>query len=83
MILLTFWAFLSKIAANNILFFFFFYFLEKIRTDISCESSAQQMIHMKCQVLFSLKNKNEIKMSFAAVVIRALRLKTWSYSMAV
>ena len=24
--------------------------------DISCESSARQTIHMKCQVLFSLKN---------------------------
>ena len=32
-----------------------------MRLDISCESSAQQMIHMKCQVLFSLKNN---KMNF-------------------
>ena len=29
--------------------------LEKIRLGISCESSARQTIHMKCQVLFSLK----------------------------
>ena len=32
-----------------------FLFSEKIRFDISCESSARQMIHMKCQALFSLK----------------------------
>ena len=29
----------------------------KIRLDISCEMSAWQMIHMKCEVLFSLNNK--------------------------
>ena len=27
---------------------FFFYFSEKTSLDISCESSAKQMIHMKC-----------------------------------
>ena len=30
----------------------------KIRLDISSESSAEQTIHMKCQVLFSLNNNN-------------------------
>ena len=30
---------------------------EKIRLAVSCESSAKQMIHMKCQVLFFLKYK--------------------------
>ena len=34
----------------------FFLFSEKIRLDNSCESSAWQMIHMKCQVLSYLKN---------------------------
>ena len=29
----------------------------KISLDISCESSAWQIIHMKCQDLFSMKNK--------------------------
>ena len=29
---------------------------EKIKLNISCESSARQMIHMKCQALFSLNN---------------------------
>ena len=36
-------------------------FFMKIRLGISCESSARQMIHMKCQVLFSLEKQNKIK----------------------
>ena len=40
-------------------FFFFFYFSEKTSLEISCESSAWQTIHMKCQDLFSLKNKKK------------------------
>ena len=43
-----------------ILFYFFFFFSEKTSLDISCESSVWQMIHMKCQDLFSLKNKKKI-----------------------
>ena len=40
-------------AAGDILkYFFFVYFSEKIRLDISCESSARQTIHMKCQASF-------------------------------
>ena len=34
-------------------------FAEKMRLGISCESSAGQMIHMKCQALFSLKEKTK------------------------
>ena len=34
-------------------------FSEKIRLDISCESSARQRIHMKHQVLFSSKDKSK------------------------
>ena len=46
-------------AADNIdKYFFFFFFSEKIRLDISFESSARQRIHMKLQALFSLKNKS-------------------------
>ena len=30
------------------MFFVMLYFAEKIRLNISCESSARQMIHMKC-----------------------------------
>ena len=32
-------------------------FLEKIRLDVSTESSARQRIHMKNQALFSLKDQ--------------------------
>ena len=65
----------AKFVADDI-FFFFFFFPEKTSLDISCESSAKQMIHMKCQDLFSLKNKKKKKkMSSAAVVIDALRVK--------
>ena len=51
----------------------FFYFSEKTSRDISCESSVKQKIHMKCQDMFSLKNKKK-KMSSAAVVIGALKV---------
>ena len=39
------------------LFFFllFFFFKENKPCAVSCESSARQTIHMKCQVLFILK----------------------------
>ena len=36
-------------------------FSEKIRLDVSCESSARQRIHMKRQALFSLKDKKKEK----------------------
>ena len=45
---------ITTAADDNLLFYFF---SEKTSLDISCESSAKQMIHMKCQDLFSLKNK--------------------------
>ena len=44
-------------AADDIYKYFFIVFSEKIRLDISCESSARQRIHMKNQALFSLKDK--------------------------
>ena len=43
-------------AAGNIWLFQCVLFFRNIKLDISCESSATQMIHMKCQVLFSQKN---------------------------
>ena len=52
----------EKIAADNILIFHF-YLSKKIRFDFSSESSALQTIHMKYQVLFSLKNNEEIFMN--------------------
>ena len=44
----------SKIVADDILMYSF-YISEKIYLDISCESSAWQTNHMKCQDLFSFK----------------------------
>ena len=52
-------------------------FPEKIRLDISCESSAMQRIHMKCEALFSLKDKIDkkiIKLSSAAILLGSLRV---------
>ena len=40
----------------DLFFFYIFYFQKKTSLDISCESSAKQMIHMKSKDLFSLKN---------------------------
>ena len=62
----------SKLTAEDILNFLF-YFLEKIRLIISYELFAKQMIHMKCQDLFSLKIKLKKKMLSAAVVTGALK----------
>ena len=54
---------------------FFHCFSEKIRLDISCESSARQRTSMKHQALFPLKvlEKKIIKVLSAAVVIGALK----------
>ena len=47
-------------AADDIHKYFSFFFLsEKIRIDVSSESSARQRIHMKNQALFSLKDKSK------------------------
>ena len=55
----------AKFVADNILNFSFIiiYFSEKISLDISCESSAWLMIHMKCQD-FILWEKNKKKYFF-------------------
>ena len=52
----------TKIAADDILIFYF-YLSKKIRLDFSCESSAKQRVHLKHQVLFSLKNNEKIFMN--------------------
>ena len=51
-------------AADNVLKYFLNIFLETIRLDIPCELSTKQMIHMKCQAIFSLKNNNVVCYSF-------------------
>ena len=38
---------------------YFSLFSEKIRFDVSCESSSRQRIHMKNQALFSLKDRSK------------------------
>ena len=56
-------------------YFEMLYVSEKIRLDISCESSARQMIHMKCPVLFSMKNnKKNFGMLSATNLLSALRV---------
>ena len=55
---------------------FFFYFSEETSLDISCESSAWQMIHMKCRDLFSLKNnKKNFECCLLQILLGALRVK--------
>ena len=55
---------------------FFFYFSEKTSLNISCESSAWQMIHMKCQDLFSPKNnKKNFECCLLQILLGALRVK--------
>ena len=45
--------------------------------DISCELSAKQTIHIKCEAFFS-KNKTEIRMPSATILNDALRVKLQS-----
>ena len=57
-------------AADDIHKYIFHCFSEKIRLDVSSESSARQRIHMNNQALFSLKDKSQkIKMSSAAIFV--------------
>ena len=67
LVVLTLKVLVTTTADDTLKNVYFYYFLEKIRLDISCELSAdhshdmpnlilaKQMIHMKCQALFSLK----------------------------
>ena len=61
-------------AADDILFNFF---SEKIRLDISSESSARQRIHMKNQALFSSKDKSKkLKCCLLQFLFGTLRVNT-------
>ena len=51
---------MQKVTEAVDILIFYFYLLKKIRLDFSCESSAEQRIHLKHQVLFSLKNNEKI-----------------------
>ena len=46
-----------KTAADDSLKIVFNVFVEKIRHNVSCESSARQRIHMKHHAIFSAKDK--------------------------
>ena len=47
-----------KFSADDILKYFS-YIPQKARVDISCKLSPVETIHMKCQILFSGKNKKK------------------------
>ena len=54
---------------------YFSFFSEKMRLDISCESSARQRIHRKQQALvFFLKDKSKLNVSSAAILLGSLRV---------
>ena len=58
-------------------FFFFIVLSEKIRLDVSSESSVRQRIHMKNQALFSSKDKNKkLKCLLLQFLFGALRVKS-------
>ena len=64
----------SKIVVDNYLSN---YISEKIRLDISCESSAWQMIHKMSSLIFSkiVKKKKTFQNVSAAVVIGTFKVK--------
>ena len=65
-----------RTAADDIHHYFFHCFSEKIRLDVSSESSARQWIHMKNQALSSSKDKSKtLKCPLLQFLFGALRLK--------
>ena len=63
-----------RTAADDI-HIFFHSFSEKIRLDVSSESSARQRIHMKIQALFALKDKSKkLKCCLLQFLFGALRV---------
>ena len=78
-VLLTLKALITT-AADDIHKYFFIVFSEKIRLDVSCESSARQRIHSKHQVLFSSKDKSKkLKCRLLQFLFSALRVKKNSF----
>ena len=69
-------------AADDIHKYFFHCFSEKIRLDVSSESSARQRIHMINQALFSWKDKSKkLKCRLLQILLGALRVKSDSLKM--
>ena len=57
-------------------------FTEKIRLDVSSESSARQRIHMKNQALISTKDKSKkLKCRLLQVLFGVLRVNNMFYNM--
>ena len=62
-------------AADDIHRYFFHCFSEKIRLDVSSESSARQRFHLKNQALFSSKDKTKkLKCRLPQFLFGALRV---------
>ena len=62
-------------AADDIHKYFFIVFLEKIRLDVSSESSARQRIHVKNQALLSSKYKSKkLKCRLLQLLFGAIRV---------
>ena len=57
------------------MFFLFSYFSQETGVDISCKLSPMETICMKCQILFSWKNKKNINLSFAEFVQTVVKVK--------
>ena len=60
---------ITNAADDILLIIIIVFFSEKIRIGISCELSAEQTIHMKYQVLFSLKKVNKIRMTSSTILL--------------
>ena len=62
--------------ADDIHKYFFIVFQEKIRLDVSSESSARQRIHTKNQALFSPRDKSKkLKCRLLQFLFGAVRVK--------
>ena len=68
-------------AADDIHKYFFIVFSQKIRLDITSESSARQRIHIKDQALFPSKDKSKrLKCSLLQFLFGSLRAKLPGFS---
>ena len=66
-------------AADDIHKYLFIVFSEKIRLDVSSESSARQRVHLKHQALFYLKDKSKkLKCRLLQFLYGALRVNCLS-----
>ena len=69
---------LSKFEADNL--FLFYYSTKKIRHDILCKLSANQMIHMKCHALIMIDFDILSTLLVAGIVIKKAMCSEAQYS---